>query len=153
METTKPLPPEFAERHRVFDEWAASIRDPAEQTAEGWRILRAKNGRAVAKYQTAPLPDGRWGLHTECEYPGYAGSSTCWEAFPTCEECVSEFLRLAHRFFDQVPWGCASDSHREARIEMLGLLGADSLFGFVEPEPLPEQEEPVLDDEPDEDEE
>ena len=140
------MSPELTERHRQFDEWVATVRDPSEKATEGWRMLRTRNKKGIAKYQTAPLPDGRWGLHTECQYPGFAVSGTCWQAFATREECVGEFRKAAHRFFDSVPSGCASESHREARLEMVELLAADSLFGFVEPGPSAEPDETIIED-------
>lgn len=153
LTTTAPAQsPDLIDRQRVFDEWIATVRDPSEKAAEGWRTLWTKNRRGIAQYQTAALPDGTWGLRTACQYPGFAGSFMCWEAFPTRDACVTEFLRLAHGFFDPVPTGCANDSHREARVEMVALLSADSLFGFVEPEPSVEPDDPIVDDDASDDE-
>lgn len=132
MKTTA-LITELIERQNHFNERAENVRDPAETTSEGRRIISSKNGKAHAAYSIAALPEGRYALSTNLEYYGFAGSSSPWSAFDTREACVECFLSRAREFFGEEPWGCASDGHRIARIEMRELLSGETLFGFEEP--------------------
>lgn len=126
-----PTTPSDTIGERSHDEWATTIRDPAEAADEGERIVATRNRRATARYNIAPLPDGHFAITTGCEFVGFAGSYSIWEAFETREACIAHILSSARRFFGRE---IEDSGHRSARDEMLELLSADSLFGFVEPE-------------------
>jgi hypothetical protein len=113
------------------EEWEKTIRDPAEQTKEGLRRLDC--GSAVADYQTAQLPDGRWAVRMTCRLEFASGMSVPWRAFPTREEAVDYFRQEALAFFQRE--GNLRKDREQARRKIMRLLAETGLFGFSEPEP------------------
>ncbi|MDB5344210.1 MAG: hypothetical protein JWP89_2587 [Schlesneria sp.] len=110
--------PELQERQDKFTAWCETIRDPARASTEGPRRLTA--GNAKAEYQIAPLPDGRFAI--TCHFSATdSGMGTPWTLGKSREECVDYFLAMGRTFF-------------EGREQMIRLLSADSLFGFIEPD-------------------
>jgi len=110
--------PELQERLDHFHEWGRTVRDPARAATEGLRRLSA--GNAKAEYEIAPLPDGGYAI--TCHYSLIdSGMGTPWIRGESRDECIQYFLELGHRFF-------------AGREQMIRLLSADSLFGFIEPD-------------------
>lgn len=141
---------EYAQRQEEFSFWAKTVRDPAENGDEGVRLLQSGNGRARAEYRIAALPDGQFAIQTDFSYPGYAGCGFPWSAFPTRDACIAVFLSRATAYFGDEPGGGASESHQQGRRELLPMLG-ETLFGFIEPPPLTEDQlPPCVDDESEE---
>jgi hypothetical protein len=119
---------EFADR---WQEWEALVKQPAERTAEAKRRLDC--GAAVAEYQTAQLPDGRWAVRFTCRMEFGSGMSVPWRAFPTREDAVDYFRREALGFFEREDR--LRKDREKARRTIVGLLRETGLFGFQEPEP------------------
>jgi hypothetical protein len=109
------ISPELQERQKQFTEWCET-RDLAQAATEGPRRLAA--GRAQAEYEIAPLPEG-FAITCSFSLPD-SGMGTPWISGTSREECIEYFLGLGRRFFAQNP-------------EMLRLLSADTLFGWIEP--------------------
>jgi hypothetical protein len=124
-------PDTLEERQAEFREWAESVRDPAEQAAEGTRTLWARNGRAFAEYQIAVL-DIIHAIRTRFEYVGFMGHGCPWMEKKDREECIATFLEQGNRFFEHEP-SDASQLHKDARKDMLEQLTPTGLFGFIEP--------------------
>lgn len=124
------------ERVAEFRSWCETVRDPANAHSEGVRRLESANGRAVAEYEIAPLPDGRFAVRVRCEYRSgtMSGMSSPWTAMESREDCVAYFLQRAQRHFRQEQTGRKlADSQHVARQQMRKLL-TGGLFGFIEPE-------------------
>gem|GEM_PF-536854 len=123
------------DRIAEFRTWCETVRDPAKAHSEGLRRLETANRRAVAEYEIAPLPDGRFAVRVSCAYRSgtMGGMSSPWTAMKSREDCVAYFLHLAQRHFVQEQTGRQiSDSQHVARRQMLQLLNG-GLFGFIEP--------------------
>lgn len=123
-------------RFHEFNEWIHTVRDPARQTSEGLRQIKAANGGAVAEYEIAQIPDGRYAIRSRCEYSSgnLSGMASPWTPFETRDECVRFFQAAARRHFEQEQSASnCNDRQQQARREMLELLTA-GLFGFIEPE-------------------
>ena len=120
-----------------FQEWAETIRDPANQTTEGIRRLITANQKATAEYEIAPLTDGRFAVRWRLSYHSgnMSGRSSPWSPHPNRQACVDTFLTAAqHHFGTKIREHKIKDSQQEARIQMLNLLKGN-LFGFIESEP------------------
>ena len=130
---------------RDYQTWLTTVRDPAEQTAEGIRRLQTANRLAIAEYVIAPLPDGRYAMRHHLAYRcgNSCGKSCPWQPFPSRDQCVTAFLESATRHFGHPLDHTASDLQRRAQAEMLSLLSGNSLFGFLEPDPLPMDDPPA----------
>ncbi len=123
-----------------FDGKALCTSERVEQTEEvafeeGRRELVAQNRKARAAYAVDWLYDGTFYVSVEVEYitGDYSGVYTS-KTFPTREECVEYFLKLSRRHFGgdrDLP-----ELQHEAREQMQELL-EPSLFGFIEPSPVP----------------
>lgn len=111
------------------DAWVAEVCKPADAATEGRRTVRAKG--ASAHYEIAPLPDGNWALRYGLLYEGgtHHGHSAPWLAYPTRQDCLDRFLKVARSHF------AAEKGHSEGQVKiqkkMTVLLGPD----FVEPDP------------------
>jgi hypothetical protein len=126
-------------RRREFEVWCATVRDPATARSEGLRRVEAPT--AVAEYEVASLPDGRWAVRVNLEYGCGDRFGTCipWTDFPSRADCVGFFLEQARRHFGLALAGrCVAAAQVTARRAMLRLLSGDWLFGFEEPEPTRE---------------
>ncbi len=124
------------DRIAEFRAWCETVRDPANAHSEGVRRLESANGRAVAEYEIAALPDGRFAVRVRCEYHSgtMSGMSSPWTAMESREDCVAYFLHRAQRHFTQGQTGRQlADSQHVARRQMLQLLQG-GLFGFIEPQ-------------------
>src|SRR5205814_2358329 len=103
--------------------------DPAAASTEGERTIKV-NG-AEARYQIAPLPDGRYAVRFRVVYLlGDCNAwSTPWAAFATRQACVEHFIDRAGEHFSRGVTG----AQEEVRRRMLRLID-----GFTaEPEPVP----------------
>ena len=122
---------------RDYQTWVSTLRDPAEQAAEGIRRIQTANRSAVAEYVIAPLPDGRYALRHHLAYRcGNSNGRSCpWQPFPSRDDCVAAFLESATRHFGHPLDHTASDLQHRAQAEMLPLLRSNGLFGFLEPDP------------------
>lgn len=120
-----------------FDEWVATVRDPAQQTSERLRTLESANGAASATYEIAPLTNGRYAVRIDCRYDtgNMSGIGVPWTVFPSREECIDFFIRTARRHFspEQTLSNCVASQYA-ARRQILELLDG-GLFGFIEPAP------------------
>ena len=128
----------LAERIEEFNVWVRSVRDPATAAAEGVRRLTSRNGKAIAQYNIAPLPDGSWAVRTRCEYRcgNFSGVGSPWSQFATRQECVDYFLNKARRHFSRpIRGSMACESQKTASSQMLNQFNEPGLFGFIEPEP------------------
>lgn len=137
---------ELKARHDEFDTWVREVRQPAARANEGVRRIETRTRDAIAEYEIAPLPDGRWALCTHMEYRTGDGRGIAWpwQEFGSRDECVAEFLSRAKRHFGceiptkpDEPTSDGYGAQRDARKEMLSLLSGEGLFGFIEPEPAP----------------
>lgn len=126
-------PDTLEERQAAFRLWAESVRDPAEQAAEGTRTLWARNGGAYAEYNIANL-DTFWAFNTRCEYKGFMGAGVPWAERKTREECVESAVERFKVFFEHEP---ESQLHKDARKSMIEQLTPSGLWGFIEPNPSP----------------
>lgn len=102
---------------------------------EGKRELLTQNRKARAEYAIDWLFDGSYYVSVQVEYDtGDHSGSSSGAIFPTREECVEYFLRRSRRHFG----GDRSfpELQHEARKQMQELL-EPSLFGFIEPCPVP----------------
>lgn len=124
----------------VFDGkvlWTSERVERTEEVAfeEGWREVKAKNQKARAAYAIEWLYDGTYCVCVQVEYnTGDCSGVRTSEIFPTREECVEYFLKLSRRHFggDRD----LAELQHEARKQMQELL-EPSLFGFIEPSPVP----------------
>jgi len=119
-----------------FEVWTQTVRDPANVAAEGLRRMTSRNGKAVAEYNIAPLPDGRWAVQTRLEYccGDFSGVGTPWTALPTRQDCIDLFRSAAIRHFSQpIDQRTSASSQQIARRQMLACLTDTGLFGFMEP--------------------
>ncbi|QDT40333.1 hypothetical protein Pan241w_03890 [Gimesia alba] len=132
------------ERLQQHEEWAATVRDPAKETSEGVRMLQTKDRGASAEYEIAPLPSDRWALRTDLRYHvgDLRGNSTPWAEYESREACVDQFIDRAKKFFSADIDAGGSDSQRHTRNEMLKHFET-SLFGFVEPDVVLQEKDPV----------
>ena len=71
----------------------------------------------------------------------WAGKACPWQPYPTREACVEAFLDQARRHFGARQM--ASRVQASVRQRMLELLAGD-LFGFLEPDPLPPEDDDRL---------
>lgn len=129
---TEPLPDGSDEndRHREFDIWVKTVRDPATASAERVRRLVSRDGHAMAQYQIADLGNERWAIHWQMETRN-AGQASPWCVFPKRIDCVTEFFQKAHHFFSVQK---ASSSEKRSVKQMSELLHqSNSLFGLLEP--------------------
>lgn len=120
-------------RFREFQEWTHTVRDPAQQASEGVRQLKAAG--AIAEYEIAPIPDGRYAVRVRCEYSSgnLSGKSCPWTPFESRDECVQFFLTSAKRHFEQEHTASnCNERQQKARRQMLDLMNG-GLFGFIEP--------------------
>ena len=125
------------ERITSYEEWLRGVRDPASAASEGIRRLASANGKAIAEYEIAPLPGGRWVIRTRCEYScgDFSGRSSPWNDFDTREQCIDDFLNAARRHFEPECTGSlVSESQVVARSQILSQLKDTGLFGFMEPD-------------------
>ncbi len=132
METTETS----SAADKRFDEWVNNVRDPAETSNEG--VRRISTGETFAEYRIAKLPSGLWAMDSSMAYRCGNGRGTGmpWSVFESREKCVEVFLKRARGMFGlELNCGSVSERQRVAQKEMLGLL-EESLFGFVEPEPI-----------------
>jgi hypothetical protein len=120
-----------------YEEWAATVRDPAVKNSEGTRRLRTKDGNAEAWYEIAPLPGDRWARHMFMGYHcgNMQGSGTPWTEYASRQACVEGFLNSAKEFFRTAIGPDGTAAQRQVRTEMLELLDG-GLFGFAEPDPV-----------------
>ncbi len=120
-----------------FDEWVATVRDPAQQTSEKLRTLESANGTASATYEIAPLTGERYAVRINCRYDtgNMSGIGVPWTVFSSREECIDFFIKTARRHFspEQTSSNCVASQHA-ARRQILELLDG-GLFGFIEPAP------------------
>jgi len=132
------------ERIQQHEEWAATVRDPAKEASEGIRTLQTKERGASAEYEIALLPSGRWALRTDLRYHvgDMRGNTTPWAEYASREECVDQFVDRTKKFFNTNIDAGGSDPQRHARNEMLKHF-EKSLFGFVEPDAVPQEKDPV----------
>jgi hypothetical protein len=126
---------EWEHRHAAHETWVQTVRDPADAATEGVRRIMVRN--ALAEYEVAPLPDGRWALQYRLEYQtgDCFGHSSPWGAYVSREACVAAFLEAAQEHFRARLIGVANGvkTQEVARAEMLDRLRIDGLFGFIEP--------------------
>src|SRR5437660_260813 len=134
--------------HESFETWIATVRDPSDERSEGERIVRTAGGKAEARYEIAPLPDGRFAVRFDVQYRcgDHRGRGVPWTAYGTREQCVATFLEQARTFFSAPIGTCDPDEDDEetsgnntqcrAQRKILSLLDGDGLFGFLEPEPV-----------------
>ncbi len=129
-ETVATAFPELSERVAAFEAWKRDVRDPAGRSTEGVRRVGSRDGKAVAEYEIAPLPDGRWAVRLTCQFRtgDCSGIGIPWSDFATREECVALFLSFARQHFTHET-GPAS-----VRTEMRERL-RETLYGFEEPAP------------------
>src|SRR5437870_10873546 len=101
-----------------FDTWARAVRDPAMAASEGERTIKV-NG-AEARYQIAPLPDGRYAVRFRVAYllGDHNAWSTPWHAFATREEALNHFIDRAREHFSRGVTG----TQEEVRKRMLRLI-------------------------------
>jgi len=130
------------ERLKDFHEWVKTVRDPARLAAEGIRRIITSNRKATAEYEIAQLPDSRHAARWHLSYNSgnMSGHGAPWSAYANRDECVDAFLTAAQRHFGtekNEPDIC--ESQREAREQMIALLRG-GLFGFIEPEPEPQDQ-------------
>lgn len=132
------------DRRRQFEEWTATVREPAQEASEGVRSLLSKDRGASAEYEIASLPSGRWALRTDLRYHvgDLRGNTTPWTEYESREDCVDQFVDRARKFFSAEINAGDSDSQRHARYEMLKHF-EKGLFGFVEPDAVPCEKGPV----------
>ena len=112
------------------------VRDRAPYQSEGpRRILAGGPAGCVLEYEVATI-DHRYALKYGLEFPGYAGTFTCWTAFPSraaaIEHLVTECCRVCQRELD-IRHSAASQRNRAGAAAMLDILQPQSLFGFQEP--------------------
>ena len=136
MDELMPETDTLAERRATFQLWMETVRDPARRASEGVRELIVLNRAATARYEIAPLPEGRWAITVGCEYHcGHChGGGVPWTEFPSRDECIELFLNTARHHFGQPIGFDGSDLQRKAQVEMNRLL-TGGLFGFIEPTP------------------
>lgn len=127
---------DLAARQVAFRHWVETVRDPATAATEGVREVATRGNTAVASYEVAPLPNGRWAVRVRCEYNcgDYHGIGTPWTDFPTRDDCIDFFLTTARRHFGHSVDSRSSSIQREAQAEMKRLL-QPGLFGLIEPVP------------------
>ena len=123
-------------RQASFQAWVETVRDPARAHSEGLRELIVLNGAAVADYEIAPLPNGRWAVMVHCSYHcgHFHGTGTPWTDFDSREACVAFFLTTVRRHFGYAIGSDGSDLQRRAQVGMAEILRS-GLFGFIEPLP------------------
>lgn len=123
------------DRQAAFQQWVREVRNPATANTEGIREIATSNHSASASYEIAQLPDGTWAIRMGCEYRcgNYHGRSIPWTRYSTRQDSIDFFLKTARHHFDKADHD-ASDRQKGAQVEMKTLL-ANSLFGFLEPEP------------------
>ena len=121
-------------RVQQFQAWVETVRDPAEQSTEGLRILQTKNEGAVAEYEVAAISHHQWAIRLSLAYRcgDCRGMGVPWTAFSSREECIAFFLLLARRHFQVPQRPFESEVQQAAQREMIGLL-REGLFGFSEP--------------------
>lgn len=124
------------------DRWINEVRDPANDTSEGRRIVSSKNGHARLEYQIAPLPDDNWAV--SLQYGFYCGDHTGhanpWKKYSSREDCLQAVVFAGKEFFTKQ----RSDANQtRARLEILDQLGS-GLFGFKEPNPVKNTEQKKL---------
>ena len=126
----------LAERQAAFHLWIETVRDPAQRQSEGVRELIVLDRAATARYEIAPLPEGRWAITVGCEYHcGHChGAGIPWTDFLSRDECIEFFLNTARHHFGRAVGHGGSDQQRNAQAEMNRLLKG-GLFGFIEPTP------------------
>jgi hypothetical protein len=127
---------DLAARQAAFRHWAETVRDLAAAATEGVREVGTRGDTAVASYEVAPLPNGRWAVRLRCEYNcgDYHGIGIPWTDFPTRDQCVEFFLVTARRHFGYAVDSRSSALQQQAQAEMKRLL-TSGLFGFIEPLP------------------
>lgn len=131
--------PSLENQQSKFERWGRHVRDPANESCEGFRRLECDG--AYAEYDVAPLPDGRWAVRTSVgyDYGNCHSRSTPWTALATRQECLDAFVRHARVHFAKELHpadSCVSERQRRARQKMLQRLTV-GLFGFVEPKAEP----------------
>ena len=134
-----------------FDEWVATVRDPALKSTEGVRTIGSRKLKVEANYEIAPLPDGSFAVTFDFSYHcgNCHGHSIPWMEYETRDQCVEAFLDAARQHFDQPihssqyqEEGDGLKSQRQTQATMQGLLAGNGLFGFMEPEPVKIEEDP-----------
>jgi hypothetical protein len=138
MVTTEPerIDDSLKARQAAFREWVETVRNPAREHTEGLRQLTVFNGAAIANYEIAPLPHGRWAITLHCTYRcGHCHEvGIPWTDFASREACIEFFLETARRHFGSPIGADGSDLQRRAQTEMAEFLRG-GLFGFIEPLP------------------
>ncbi len=124
------------------EEWIKNVRDPAQRNSEGVRRLQSGDGKATAEYEVAPLPDGRWAMQISLAYHcgDMEGVSVPWTEYESRESCIDQFESRAKRFFRKPIDDGGNEAQQLARKEMLKHFEG-SLFGFVEPDVVHEENE------------
>lgn len=117
----------------AFQNWVTTVRDPADRASEGFRRIEASKGVAIADYEIAPLPSGRWAVRIRCEFRcgDFYGVGIPWTDFTSREACIDFVLSTARRHFGSHH---ESTLQQQSQTEMKRLL-APNLFGFIEPMP------------------
>jgi hypothetical protein len=127
---------EWESRHAAHATWVCTVRDPADIASEGVRRIVVRH--AVAEYEVAPLPDGKWALRYGLEYLSgdCRGRYDPWTAYASREACIAAFLTSAREQFGARLVGVADGvaTQEAARTAMLDRLRPGGLFGFIEPE-------------------
>jgi hypothetical protein len=132
----EPAHTEETSSHVPFDH--EDFRDPPYYRSEGPRVIEF--GPCRLEYEIAPLPNGTFIARCSCA-TGHSGSSHGWHRFETREEVLKDVLASARRHFDISHTGSSATSADVSSCpKMLERLNAVSLFGFLEPEPLPRSE-------------
>lgn len=122
----------------AFQNWVTTVRDPADRASEGFRRIETSKGAAIADYEIAPLPSGRWAVRIRCEFRcgDFSGVGIPWTDFVSREACIDFFLSTARRHFGSHH---ESTLQQQVQTEMKRLL-APGLFGFIEPIPSAEDD-------------
>lgn len=116
---------------KKYAQWVENVREPAEEKSEGLRRLTARNNKASAEYEIAPLTSDRWAIRVRCSYSvgDMSGRGCPWGELPTREACVEYFVFTCRNFFEETKDGIQESTRKQ----MLSLLNDSGLFGFVEP--------------------
>jgi len=119
--------------HLPFDH--KDFRDPPHYRSEGPRVIEF--GPYRLEYEIAPLPNRKVLARCSCT-TGHSGSSYGWHHFESRKDVLDDVLSAARRHFDLPKFdSSATSADCENCPKMLNRLNADTLFGFLEPEPLP----------------
>ncbi len=106
---------------------------------EGYRTLQCPHGHAKARYRVALLTDGKYAFSMQAEYKcgNHSGKAIPWNIHDTREQCIHNFVRIAREHFGhEHTCSVSTPGQRAAGLWMLDQLG-NGLFGFLEPEPSP----------------